>query len=119
MTPQAIAQRVSAAAANLAGPAPSAAAGARDPRARARAQAEEFEAVLLNTMFQSMYTGIGEEGPLGNATGVGVWRSFLTEEHAKAFAKAGGIGLADHVYRALLDQQEKRASTQGQGASRL
>jgi Rod binding domain-containing protein len=39
-----------------------------------------------------------------------VWRSFLGEEYAKSFAKAGGIGLADHVYRALIAQQEARSA---------
>jgi hypothetical protein len=33
----------------------------------------------------------------------------LTQEHAKAVAKTGGIGIADHVYRSLLAQQEVRA----------
>ena len=55
-------------------------------------------------------TGIGSEGPFGGSAGVGVWRSFLTEEYAKSFAKAGGIGLADHVYRTLIAQQEARAN---------
>lgn len=85
------------------------AAPATGPAASARSKAESFEAVVLNTMFQSMFTGIGEQGPLGNSTGVGVWRSFLTDEYAKSFAKAGGIGIADHVYSALLAQQEARA----------
>src|SRR5262245_51091405 len=79
---------------------------AKDPRAKARAQAEDFEAVFLNSMFSEMMTGIDGEGPFGGGTGVSVWRSFLTEEYAKSYAKAGGIGLADDVYRSLLQQQE-------------
>jgi hypothetical protein len=35
-----------------------------------------------------------------------VWRSFLTDEYAKSFAKAGGIGIAAHVYDTLIAQQE-------------
>jgi Rod binding domain-containing protein len=76
-----------------------------DPRARAREQAVEFEAVFLNNMFSEMFAGIEGEGPLGGGK-PGVWRSFLTDEYAKSFAKAGGIGIADHVYRSLLAQQE-------------
>lgn len=90
--------------------APLAALGARpplDPRARARAQATDFEAVFLNSMFQQMFTGTDGEGPFGGGK-AGVWRSFLTDEYARSFAKAGGIGIADHVYRALLAQQEIR-----------
>jgi peptidoglycan hydrolase FlgJ len=79
-----------------------------DVRARAREQAVEFESVFLNSMFSQMFTGIDGDGPFGGGK-AGVWRSFLTEEYSKSFAKAGGIGIADHVYRALLTQQEVRA----------
>ena len=77
--------------------------------AKARAAAQDFEAVFLNSMFQQMFTGIEGEGPFGGNGSAGVWRSFLTDEYAKSFAKAGGIGIADHVYRALIAQQEARA----------
>jgi Rod binding domain-containing protein len=79
---------------------------ALDPKAKARASAVDFEAVFLNSMFSQMFTGIDGEGPFGGSGAVGVWRSFLSEEYAKSFAKAGGIGIADHVYRSLLAQQE-------------
>jgi Rod binding domain-containing protein len=69
--------------------------------------AQEFEAVFLNTMFQQMFSNIGQ-GPFGGGPAAGVWRSLLTDEYAKSFAKAGGIGIADHVQRALLAQQEVR-----------
>jgi flagellar protein FlgJ len=86
--------------------------GARPPIdawARAREQVVEFESVFLNSMFSQMFTGIDGDGPFGGGGKAGVWRSFLTEEYSKSFAKAGGIGIADHVYRALLTQQEVRA----------
>jgi flagellar protein FlgJ len=75
---------------------------------KARAAAEDFESVFLNSMFNQMFTGIDGEGPFGGGAGVGIWRSLLTEEYAKSFAKKGGIGLADHVHRTLLAQQEAR-----------
>ena len=86
--------------------------GARPPidiKARAREQAVEFEAVFLNNIFSQMFTGIDGDGPFGGGGKAGVWRSFLTDEYSKSFAKAGGIGIADHVYRSLLQQQEARA----------
>ena len=89
-----------------AGAAGNAGAAKGDIRAKARAQAEDFEAVFLNSMFSEMMTGIDGDGPFGGGTGIGVWRSFLTEEYAKSFARAGGIGLADDVYSSLLQQQE-------------
>ena len=75
----------------------------------ARAQSQDFEAMFLGSMFQHMFTGINGDGPFGGSTGIGVWRSFLSDEYAKSFAKTGGIGLADHVYRSLLAQQEAKA----------
>src|SRR3954469_23437249 len=75
-----------------------------DAKAKARANAVDFEATFISSMFNQMMTGIDGEGPFGGAGGAGVWRSFLSDEYAKSFAKAGGIGLADHVYRSLLAQ---------------
>jgi peptidoglycan hydrolase FlgJ len=79
---------------------------ASTPQAKAHAAAVKFEAQFLNTMFNEMFTDMDGDGPFGGSTGVGVWRSFLTEQYANSFAKAGGIGIADHVYRALMAQQE-------------
>jgi peptidoglycan hydrolase FlgJ len=77
-----------------------------DPKAKARASATDFEATFLSSMFNQMFSGVDGEGPLGGSGASGVWRSFLSDEYAKIFAKAGGVGLADHVYRALIAQQE-------------
>lgn len=73
--------------------------------AKAKATAQDFEAVFLNTMFEHMFTGVGGDGPFGGQGATGVWRSFLTDEYAKSFAKAGGIGIADQVYKAMLARQ--------------
>ena len=70
-----------------------------------RGAAQDFEAVFLHSMFQQMFTSVGGEGPLGGGGGGGVWRSFLTDAYAKNFARSGGIGLADEVYRTLLARQ--------------
>ena len=55
--------------------------------------------MFLNSMFSQMMTKIEGEGPFGGSQATGVWRSFLTDEYSKSFAKAGGIGLAKHVYK--------------------
>ena len=73
--------------------------------AKTRGAAEDFEAVFINTMFQQMFSGVGQ-GPFNGGPGANVWRSFLTDEYAKSFTKAGGIGIADQVHRTLLAQQE-------------
>jgi Rod binding domain-containing protein len=86
------------------------ASNARKPYAdtpqQARAAAQDFEAVFLNSMIQQMFTGVEGEGPFGGSGATGVWRSFLTDTYAKTFAKAGGIGIADQVYRSLIAHQE-------------
>jgi Rod binding domain-containing protein len=75
--------------------------------AKAKATAQDFEAVFLNTMFQQMFAGVGN-GPFSGGHGAQVWRSFLTDEYAKSFVKAGGVGIAPQVERELLAQQEVR-----------
>ena len=75
-------------------------------KSKARQTAQDFEAVFLNSMFQQMYTGIDGDGPFGGKGAAGVWRSFLTQSYAKAFAQSGGIGIADDIYKTLLSHQE-------------
>ena len=74
-------------------------------KGKTREAAQNFEAMFLNNMFQEMFTGIDGDGPFGGSGSLKVWRSFLTDQYAKSFAKAGGIGIADKVYDALLRQQ--------------
>ena len=77
--------------------------------AKARAAAQDFEAVFLNSMFQHMFAGIDGEGPFGGQGATGMWRSVLTDQYAKSIANAGGIGIADQVYRSLIAHQEMRS----------
>lgn len=84
-----------------------AALGKNPTAAKAQAAAVDFEAIFLSSMFSQMFTAIDGEGPFGGGGETGIWRSFLSDEYAKSFAKAGGIGIASHVYQSLLAQQEK------------
>ena len=90
--------------------APAAGSNAKSAAGRAYAAAQDFEAVFLSSMFKEMFTDIDGEGPFGGGPAVGVWRSFLTDQFAKSFAKAGGVGIAAHVYNELLKQQGVAAS---------
>ena len=76
--------------------------------AKARAKAQDFEAVFLNSMFGHMFAHVSE-GPYSGGEAAKTWRSFLTEEYSKNFAKAGGIGIVDSVYKQLIAVQEARA----------
>lgn len=72
---------------------------------KAKATSEDFEAMFLNSMFSQMTSGLKGEGPFGDTPGTGVWRSMLTEQYSRSFAKAGGVGVSDAVFRALIMQQ--------------
>ena len=80
---------------------------------KAKGTAQDFEAMFLNSMFSQMTSGVKGEGPFGDTTGTGVWRSMLTDQYAKNFAKAGGIGISTDVFRTLILQQANRAASQG------
>ena len=82
-------------------------------QAKAKASSQDFEAVFLNSMFSQMTSGIKGEGPYGDTPGTGAWRSMLTDQYSKNFAKAGGIGISTDVYRTLILQQANRAGSQG------
>ena len=77
---------------------------------KAKATATDFEAMFLNQMFAQMTSGLKGEGPFGDTPGTGVWRSMLTEQYSKNFAKAGGVGISNEVYRTLIVQQAKLAN---------
>ncbi len=75
--------------------------------AKAKKAAQEFEAMFLEQMLERVFASAGEEGPLGeNGTGGEVYRSMLVKEYAGGLAKAGGVGIADQVYREMLKLQE-------------
>ena len=74
-------------------------------KSKARQAAQNFEANFLGNMFQEMFTGIDGDGPFGGSGALKIWRSFMTDQIAKSFAKSGGIGIAPMVYSALLKEQ--------------
>jgi peptidoglycan hydrolase FlgJ len=78
-------------------------------QAKAKATATDFEAMFLNSMFAQMTNGVKGDGPFGDTPGTGVWRSMLTEQYSKSFAKAGGVGISNDVFRTLILQQANRA----------
>lgn len=73
--------------------------------ARARAAAEEFEAVFLAQVLRSMNAGIGGPGPFGEGDNE-AWSDMLQDEYAKLISRSGGIGVADALLREMLKMQE-------------
>ena len=78
-------------------------------QAKAKNQAQDFEAMFLNSMFSQMTSGIKEDGPFGNTPSTGMWRSMMTEQYSKSFAQAVGVGISNDVYRTLILQQANAA----------
>lgn len=78
----------------------------KNPKAWAAAQ--DFESVFISNMVSQMFSGLGNEGPMGGGTGTATWRGMLTEEWSKSIASNGGVGLADSVYREIIAMQEGR-----------
>ena len=78
-------------------------------KAKAQTQAQNFKGMFINSMFSEMTNGLKGEGPFGNTTGTGIWRSMQIEQYSKSFAQAGGVGIAKNVYRTLIMHQAKTA----------
>jgi len=78
-------------------------------KSKAKSASGEFEAMFLNSMFEQMNTKVDGEGPFGGSGAQKVWRSFLTNQYAQMYAKAGGVGIASHVYDELLKLQGVKA----------
>ncbi len=77
---------------------------------KAKSTAIDFEAMFLNSMFSQMTAGLKGEGPFGDTPSTGVWRSMLTEQYSKQFARAGGVGISTEIYRTLILTQAKSAN---------
>ncbi|MCV2881792.1 rod-binding protein [Actibacterium sp. XHP0104] len=68
-----------------------------------RTAAEELEAVFLTEMLKSAGVGKTPEA-FGGGAGEDQFASFLRQEQARAMVKAGGIGLAEHLFNALKER---------------
>jgi Rod binding domain-containing protein len=66
-----------------------------------RRVARDFEAQALGALLQPMFQGLDSKGPFGGGAAEGQWRPMLVDAIAKDLAKAGGLGIADSVFREL------------------
>lgn len=65
--------------------------------------AVEFEATFLSEMLKN--TGLtGIEGGFSGGVGEEAFSGMLTQKYAAAMADAGGIGLAEWVYKSLVQK---------------
>jgi Rod binding domain-containing protein len=74
---------------------------------RSAAAAQDFEAFFLSHMLASMFQGLGEKvDPMfGGGQAEQLWKSFMTDEYGRQFARQGGLGLADKILATTLQAQ--------------
>ena len=76
--------------------------------ARLYKAAQDLEASFLAEMLKS--TGFGEaRESFGGGVGEDQFASFLRQAHADEMVKAGGIGLAEHLFEALKERADGTA----------
>lgn len=75
----------------------------READAALRKVATDLEAAFLAEMLKHAGLGTGPDS-FGGGIGEAQFASYLNQEHARLLAERGGIGLAEGIYRALLER---------------
>ncbi|MGE0652321.1 MAG: rod-binding protein [Alphaproteobacteria bacterium] len=84
---------------------PANAAGEAGP---AKSAAQDFESVFISALLAPVFESLSEDATFGGGSAEATWSGLLTDEYARAISSAGGIGVADAVYRELLGMQENQ-----------
>lgn len=69
--------------------------------AKLKAACTDMEAVFLNILWQQMRRSVPKNTLFGQSNQEEIMRSMLDSEMTKNMAQAGGVGLADTLYRQL------------------
>ena len=78
-------------------------------KAKAHQAAQDFEAVFLNAMIKPMFDDIaGEDTAFGGSREESIYQSMMVDQISKSLASRGGIGIAKHVEKELLQLQEAK-----------
>jgi flagellar protein FlgJ len=81
-------------------------------KARLKKACQEMESVFLNLMLTKMRDTVPKSKLFGDSSQEEIIRSMLDSEMTKDLAKAGGIGLADMLYRQLTLETEAKTKSQ-------
>lgn len=65
---------------------------------------QDFESIFLNMLLGTMRKTIPDGGLVEKSNATSTFETMLDEEYAKSMAKAGGIGLADVLYKQLISK---------------
>jgi Rod binding domain-containing protein len=72
--------------------------------------ARDFEAMFVGQMLQPMFDGLRTDGPFGGGQSEEAFRSLLIGEYAKQITARTPLGIADHMVRTLIQNQEAEAA---------
>src|SRR5687767_9456760 len=75
---------------------------------KAKDVAKQFEGIFLMQVLETMSSGLDTDPLFGGGAGDKIYRSMFNEQTANAISRQGGIGVADAVYRSMLQMQEVR-----------
>ena len=75
---------------------------------RMREAAEKLEAAFLSEMLKSAAVGKPPES-FGGGIGETQFSSFLRDAQAQEMVKAGGLGLAEHIFEALKRYEDAKS----------
>lgn len=77
------------------------------PADKATEAAQQFESVFLSQLFSMMFSGVGTDGMFGGGAGEKMWRGFLVDHIADAYAERGGLGVASAVTAQIIEMSER------------
>ena len=72
-----------------------------------KAVCQDMESVFMNMMMTTMRATVPKDSLLGDSNEDGIMKSMLDTEMSKNMAQAGGVGLADLLYRQLSPQTKQ------------
>jgi flagellar protein FlgJ len=67
--------------------------------------AKDFEAQFISQMLSNMFSTVDPDEMTGGGDAEEVYQSMLVNEYGKIIARTGGVGVADHVKRIMIEQQ--------------
>ena len=79
---------------------------AKEDDKQLRAACAEFESYFLYVMLKEMRKTVNKSNDVLYSKTEELFQSLLDEEYGKSLSKAGGIGLADMMYRQMRQQVE-------------
>jgi len=74
---------------------------------RLRKQCTEFESFLYNSMLKSMRGTVPEDGLFSGGNAEKIYTSMLDEEYSQMMSEKMNSGLADALYKQLMQKQHK------------